>query len=544
MRVCPAQSVRSRPGCSSLIIFSNKDLDEMKAVRPEPLSDMDEQIFRVSVESMSDAFSIYSAVRGPSSLIVDFRIEYVNEAACQLSQMEADEMVGHNLTELFSGLEEMAIFRQYVRTMETGEPLIAQTSDSYGNYWGDFHPERTYDFRANKFGDRIVVVWRDVTEQKRTASDLEVSLARYRGLFETVKEAFYINRLIYDSKGNIVDWTYEEVNPAGLEILQVASMNAIKGRTGSQVIGRELVPFYLSMIERTRYSAMPETFVYHSPWSDRDYVSSFAIIGDRWICSQTDITDIKRAQRASEEYSKMLAQSNADLEQFAYLASHDLQEPIRMVLGYLTMLDRSIPKDRDNKVQEYIRNAMEGGIRMRKLIDNLLEYSRVETSGKPFKRLDMNELMLNALLSLKNEIEESHAQISVGSLPSVDGDESQLLRVLQNLVANAIKFHGGEIPEINISSLPCNEGWVFAVKDNGIGLGMEHSERIFRMFQRLHASEEYPGTGVGLAIAKKIIERHGGSIWVESEEGKGATFYFTLPRFTGHSVDIRDLERT
>ncbi len=224
-----------------------------------------------------------------------------------------------------------------------------------------------------------------------------------------------------------------------------------------------------------------------------------------------------------------LRRSNEELQQFAYVASHDLQEPLRMVINYLSLLERRNKDSLDPRSKEFIGFAVEGGERMRELIEDLLEYSRIDTQGKEFAPVDMNDVVSKTLSLLKVPIEESEAEIIVGPLPTVLADKSQMEQVMQNLVGNAIKFHGPERPLIRIEVTKGQKQWTFAVKDNGIGLNMRYSDKIFQMFQRLHSSAEYPGTGVGLAIAKKIVERHGGRIWVESEEGKGATFFFSIP---------------
>jgi signal transduction histidine kinase len=250
-----------------------------------------------------------------------------------------------------------------------------------------------------------------------------------------------------------------------------------------------------------------------------------------WI--HVDITDVKKAQRQAEEYSVRLVRSNKELKQFAYLASHDLQEPLRMVLSYLTLLKRKYENHFDYQAQGYIDFAVEGGTRMRELIDDLLEYSRVETKGRDFIPVNMNDLVGKTLSILKDRVEKSEAVVVVSDLPTITIDESQMIQVMQILIGNALKFRGSERPTIKISASRDGEEWTFSVEDNGIGMDMEHSERIFQMFQRLHTKEAYPGTGVGLAIAKKIVERHGGRIWVESVEGKGATFYFTIPARDG-----------
>jgi light-regulated signal transduction histidine kinase (bacteriophytochrome) len=167
---------------------------------------------------------------------------------------------------------------------------------------------------------------------------------------------------------------------------------------------------------------------------------------------------------------------------------------------------------------------------MKALIDDLLEYSRIDAKGRDFTPVDMEKVVTRTLEMLRVSIEENKAEIGVDPLPSVIAEESQMLQVMQNLISNSIKFHGEERPKIRVSATPGSGEWIFSVKDHGIGLSMEYSERIFQMFQRLHTREKFPGTGVGLAIVKKIVERHGGRVWVESEEGKGATFFFTIPK--------------
>lgn len=237
------------------------------------------------------------------------------------------------------------------------------------------------------------------------------------------------------------------------------------------------------------------------------------------------VSDNTSQVRADEE----LKRSNYELQQFAYVASHDLQEPVRMVINYLSLFERRNKDRLDPKSQEFLKYAFDGGVRMRQLINDLLLYSRIDTQGKEMAPVDMEEVVSKTLILLKVPMEESKADIIVHPLPTINADESQMIQVMQNLIANALKFHGPERPVIKVSSTQGGKEWTFAVKDNGIGLNMQYADKIFQMFQRLHTKEEYPGTGVGLAVTKKIIERHGGRIWVESEEGKGATFFFTIP---------------
>jgi signal transduction histidine kinase len=237
------------------------------------------------------------------------------------------------------------------------------------------------------------------------------------------------------------------------------------------------------------------------------------------------------AEQALREKTNALARSNAELEQFAYVASHDLQEPLRMVSSYVQLFEKRYAGQVDTRAQKYIDYAVEGAKRMQALIGGLLEYSRVGRIDEPSGRVDTGAALDQALLDLRSAIEESRAEVTRGPLPAVTGNAERLAQVFLNLVGNAIKFRRpGEAPSIHVSAAPQGEEWLFAVRDNGIGIDPQYLDRIFVIFQRLHTRAEYPGTGIGLSICKKVIERHGGRIWVESESGAGATFHFTLPR--------------
>gem|GEM_PF-2334686 len=237
----------------------------------------------------------------------------------------------------------------------------------------------------------------------------------------------------------------------------------------------------------------------------------------------------RRAEETLRKTVEELAKSNRELEQFAYVSSHDLQEPLRMVGSYTQLLARRYKGKLDSEADEFIRYAVEGVKRMQILINDLLTFSRIGTRGKPFEATDCNVVLKKTLQDLKVSIEENNAEVIYDSLPTVYADEIQLGQLFQNLIGNAIKFRSKENPKIHISAKLENEQWVVSVKDNGIGIESQYKDRIFVIFQRLHTRNEYPGTGIGLAVCKKIVERHGGKIWLESEVGKGTTFYFTLP---------------
>ena len=238
--------------------------------------------------------------------------------------------------------------------------------------------------------------------------------------------------------------------------------------------------------------------------------------------------DLVEARQKLEESVSELGRSNADLQQFAYVASHDLQEPLRMVSSYTQLIARRYKGKLDADADEFIAFAVDGANRMQRLILDLLAYSRVNTAGRQFEPTAMETVLTAALNNLTNAVKESQAIITHDPLPAVMGDDKQLAQLFQNLLSNAVKFGGAQPPRIHIYAKQTDGEWLFSVRDHGIGLDPQYADRIFVIFQRLHTREEYPGTGIGLAICKKIVERHGGRIWVESELGKGATFYFTM----------------
>lgn len=363
----------------------------------------------------------------------------------------------------------------------------------------------------------------DITGRKNAEEAMRESEARYRGLFESAPGPVSLRRFVIDDEGDIVDQILIDANPASLKRWGVSTIEEIQGKRFSEFLGRELVGQYLVQVRKMKLEGKIIIEETHNDHDGLDYMTTLVPLGnDHVIATSMDITERKRSEKA-------LRRSNEELRQFAYVASHDLQEPLRMIVSYLSLLERKFSDQLDPKALEYIRNAVSGGERMRSLIDDLLQYSRVDISSRESTIVDMNEVVEKVLFILKSPREENEVRILIDPLPSVMAQETQMVQVMQNLMGNAIKFRGREPPAIQISATPGHNEWIFSVRDNGIGLDMEYAEKIFQVFQKLHTKDKYEGTGVGLAIVKKIVEKRGGRVWVESQEGKGATFFFTIP---------------
>jgi PAS domain S-box-containing protein len=282
---------------------------------------------------------------------------------------------------------------------------------------------------------------------------------------------------------------------------------------------------YLETEEEVSLEDGPHTyFTVKFPLMD-DRANIYAIAG-----ISTDITETKRAAAELRQAAAELSRSNEELEQFAFIVSHDLREPLRTIGGFLNLLKRRHGGQLDSQARELITFTLEGAARLDRMITDLLDYSRIQRQQREPGQVDLFSVWLTAVDNLYAVIEESGAHISHDELPVIAGDESQLVRLWQNLLSNAIKFRGERRPEIHIGVTEQREHWLFSVRDNGIGIPPQFADRIFQVFQRLHTQREYPGSGIGLAVCRKIVERHGGRIWMQSRPGRGTTFYFTLAK--------------
>jgi PAS domain S-box-containing protein len=377
---------------------------------------------------------------------------------------------------------------------------------------------------------RLTGANREITEEKRADRALRESEERFRLLFQ--QAAVGIKRLdvqermleVNDKFCEILGYSREELLPLSMEDYTHPEDLPRERAEIARLLARE-IPAY-SLEKRCLRKDGREIWV--------RVTSSLPSGGEKpaewWISVVEDITHDKQSEEALQRTADELARSNQDLEQFAYVASHDLQEPLRMVAGYLELLSERYRGQIDDKADKYIAYAVDGATRMSILIRDLLAYSRVGTRTEPLSPTSSQEALSAALKNLSSAIGESGAEVTCDRLPEVRGDKTQLTQVFQNLVGNALKFRDpGRPPRIHVGVSRQREQWLFSVADNGVGFEQQYAEKIFVIFQRLHGRGSYPGTGIGLAICRRIVERHGGRIWAHGEPGKGATVFFTMP---------------
>jgi PAS domain S-box-containing protein len=369
----------------------------------------------------------------------------------------------------------------------------------------------------------------DITEQVRLLRQAEAAETQFRGLLEAAPDAV----VIVDTQGAIqivnrqteVLFGYARAELLGKPV-EVLLPERFRGRHAGHRSGYQHEPHTRPMgigLELFGLRQDGTEFPVEISLSPMESATGPVVIS-----TIRDITVRKQVEERLKSTAADLVRSNAELEQFAYVASHDLQEPLRMVASYTQLLARRYAGKLDTDADEFIGFAVDGAKRMQDLINDLLAYSRVGTRQLQVQPVDTGQLVNEVVTDLAAAIADSGATVVVDELPTVRGDPTQLRQLFQNLIANGIKFRGSRAPQVRIAADRQEGGWQFSVQDNGIGMEAQYLERIFVLFQRLHTRAEYPGTGMGLAICKKIVERHGGRIWVESEPGQGTTFWFTL----------------
>ena len=393
----------------------------------------------------------------------------------------------------------------------------------------------------NKYREHLEELVEARTAQlEDTYESLQESREHYLALFNSIDEGFCTVEVIFDENNKPIDYKFLEINPA---FEKQTGLIEAEGK-----LMRDLAPkheeHWFEIYGKIALTGIPTRFVNQAKELNRWYdVYAFKIGSpeSREVAIIfNDITKFKETENKLKEYqqtlekqvvtrTKELAKSNAELEHFAHVASHDLREPLRMITSFLQLLERRYNDQLDTDANEFIGFAVDGAKRLDEMIKDLLAYSQVSSEEREFSPIKLENILEETLINLKVQIDENNAIITHDLLPTVNGNDKLLVQLFQNLIANAIKYRSEDIPKIHISSNDEQNQYLFSVKDNGIGIDSEHQNRIFTIFQRLHRNDEYEGTGIGLAIAQKIIQELGGAIWVESKLGKGSTFYFTIP---------------
>ncbi|TAN50179.1 MAG: PAS domain S-box protein, partial [Rhodospirillales bacterium] len=456
----------------------------------------------------------------------EWRTVAVNPALLKMLEVEEKDILGKSpLDYVAAGWED--------RMREVANDRLEKTNRSfemaYRSAKGRVFQTRVnatslFDSRGRFLGSFGLLT--DITAEKLAEEALKNEEGRLRLIVDSVPLALIISR--------VAEAVVLNANQAAHQMF---------GFEGERMNGHSSSEFYADPEERKRFLGQIRKDGVVSEFEvrmlRRDGSAFWALLSGRLVnfenaeCVLIGARDVSARKEAESRLAAMaeeLARSNAELEQFAYVASHDLQEPLRMIASYVQLLERRYKEKLGDDAREYIAYAVDGAKRMQTLITDLLEFSRVSRKGDPFVRVDLNQIAEEALANLAMARRECGPDITVNALPVVEGDPVQLVRLFQNLIGNALKYrHPARVPEIGVTASRVGDYWEIEVRDNGIGISEAYFERIFIIFQRLHTRSDYPGTGIGLALCKKIVERHGGHIRVEAKEGEYSAFKFTLP---------------
>ncbi|WP_225336422.1 PAS domain S-box protein [Halomicrobium urmianum] len=499
------------------VVFAIEDITEQKE-RDQALRESEAR-YRSLTNDVLDTSDV-----GTFILNSDFEVVWINEAIEEFFGLDREATVGQNkralieaeIADIFEEPERFAnrvtaTYEDNTYTEEFESHVLGEGSleERWVNHWSQ-------PIESGLYAGGRIEHYTDITERKERERALEESERRYRTLVENFPNGAVG---LFDD-----DLRYTVI---GGELLDATGVSP-EDRIGNSVydiypddIVEEIEPYFEAALEGEANSFEVE-------FRDRDlFAYTLPIRNDDGgvFAGMLVIQDVTERR----EYQRKLEESNERLEQFAYAVSHDLQEPLRMVTSYIKLIESRYGDKLDEDGEEFLEFAVDGAERMREMIEGLLEYSRIETRGDPFEPVDLDDILDNVREDLQMRIDESNAEITTDDLPRVDGDESQLRQVFQNLLSNAIEYNEDEPPQIDVSATRDDQRWIISVQDNGIGIDPGEQDRIFEVFQRLHTNEEHSGTGIGLALSRRVVERHGGEIWVDSEPDEGSTFSFTLP---------------
>jgi len=492
-----------------------------------------EAAMRESEERFRQTFEL--AASGMAHVTLDGYFLRVNPSLCEMLGYSREELIGCSVKELSHPEDRDVTDADRARVLR-GELGKAEFEKRYLRkdgtvVWVDLAIALVRS--AAGAPEYEVAILDDITERKHAEAALRESEARFRSLTQLSS-----------------DWYWEQDDCFRLTFMS-GRMGERTGLDAKSYLGQQRWDRPALNLTEDDWRRHRQQLVRHEPFHDFEMQRPSADGGSRWISLSgepvfddagrftgyrgvgKDITERKQAEIELREAHEELKRSNSELEQFAYVASHDLQEPLRMVSSYTQLLLRRYGERFEGDAKEFMGYIVDGAARMKQLIEDLLAYSRVGTRGKDFHEVEVEGALRRAVTNLRAAIEESGASVTWDALPTVIADDLQLTQLFQNLIGNALKFRSASVPRVSVSATEKEKEWEFKVRDNGIGIEPQYFERIFMVFQRLHNKTEYPGTGIGLAICKKVVERHGGRIWVEAQPGEGSAFHFTLPKVQG-----------
>lgn len=517
----------------------NVELEEKVAARTSELEEANKQLqehiderktFEKELQAQKDFFRLIIDATPHMIFVKDEQGKFMlaNEATAQFYNLAPNEMEGHFDSEEQFTKDILDYFAwQDKQVIENGEsikfPETKLTNISTGEtVW--IQTIKKPIAAENGTGRNVLGVAMDITEIKEAKEQLRVSEQLYREIARNLPKAAMF----------IFDREMRYILAEGPLVGTISKPKAeIEGRALHETIReteRERVETVYRKILEGETSETEQSFfgralkVYHIPIRNENEQIIYGMV------MILDITDLKETQGELEKRAYELQRSNEELERFAYVASHDLQSPLRTIASYLQLLEMRYKDKLDKEAMEFVEFSVNGAKRMQTVIHELLNYSKISSVRKPFTKINAGSVVNEVLKNLESHIKQTHAEIEVGELPEIFCEPNQMFQIFQNLIDNGVKFVKDKTPVVKISATEKDTEWEFTVSDNGIGIKDEYKEKIFQIFQRLHSQTEYPGTGVGLAICKKIAELHGGRIWVESKLGEGTTFHFTVSK--------------
>ena len=473
-----------------------------------------------------------------------YRFISINNQFLTAAGLTEDQVIGLPVNQVIPGPACSLALEKYAQAIHEKQTVTWEETAFYpgGEHIGDVSVTPVFD--ADGICTQLIGSIHDITQRKQAEQALLDSEERFRRIFEkspigmaTAGSDFRFIRcneafcsMFGYSEQDLTNLTFKDITHPAHIAQDVEAVNKLiageipQYRTEKRYVRKDQGIFWAEAAITTL----------------RDPSGQFMY----FLAVVEDITELKQTQEELKKAPAELARSNAELEHFAYIASHDLQEPLRMVTSYLQLLELRYKDRIDSDAIEFIDYAVDGATRMKTLINDLLTYSRVNTRRETFAPTNYETVLENVLADLRLSIAESGASVTHDSLPTLQADSAQMESVFQNLIGNALKFHGDQLPAIHIGAKRQPGEWLFSVRDNGIGIDPKYFERIFLIFQRLHTHDKYPGTGIGLAICQRIIQRLGGRLWVESQPGQGSIFYFTLPILGDDDHDDPQKNRT